>query len=290
MSMDAPHIESLRELGLTGLEAEAYSWLLTASPATGYGVAKGLGKPTANTYKALESLREKGAVVTDDAETRSFRAVPPAELLAALERRFLEQRQRAADALSRLGAPEADERIYHLSTTEQVIQRARQMLLRAESVAILDLFPWPAERLAADLEAAADRGIHVVVKCYAPLEIPGVRVIPDVAADRVVDRWPGQWTNAVVDGKESLLALLSHDGSEVHQAIWSGSPFISWVYHSALIAELFYSDVSRGLEEGLSIDELEDAFNLHSTLRSEDAPGYRELMARLHRGAETPAG
>ena len=90
VSTDAPHIDSLRELGLTGLEAEAYAWLLTASPATGYGVAKGLGKPTANTYKALESLREKGAVVTDDDETRSYRAVPPPELLAALERRFLE--------------------------------------------------------------------------------------------------------------------------------------------------------------------------------------------------------
>ena len=288
--MDAPHIESLRELGLTGLEAEAYAWLLTASPATGYGVAKGLGKPTANTYKALESLREKGAVVTDDDETRSYRAVAPPELLAALERGFLERRQRAADALSRLGTPGTDERVYQLSTTEQVIQRARQMLLRARRIAILDLFPWTAERLAPDLEAAADRGIRVVVKCYAPLEIPGAKVILDAASDRVRERWPAQWANCVVDGSESLLALLSHDGAEVHQAIWSGSPFISWVYHSALIAELFYSDVSRGLEDGLSIDELEDAFTLHSELRSEDAPGYSELMERLHRTVETTGG
>ena len=108
-------------------------------------------------------------------------------------------------------------------------------------------------------------------------------MIQDVAAGRVVERWPAQWANAVVDGAESLLALLSHDGSEVRQAIWTGSPFISWVYHSAFIAELFYSDISRRLEDGLSIDELEGAFSLHSTLRSEDAPGYRELMARLHR-------
>jgi sugar-specific transcriptional regulator TrmB len=283
---ESPHIDSLRELGLTGLEAEAYAWLLTSSPATGYGVAKGLGKPTANTYKALDSLREKGAVVTDDDETRAYRAVPPAELLAALERRFLDSRRRAAEALGRLGTPETDERVYRLSTPEQVIQRARQMLLRAREVAVLDLFPLPAERLRSDLEAAADRGIRVVVKCYAPVEIPGARVIQDPASSQVSERWPAQWANAVVDGAESLLALLSRDGTEVHQAIWSGSPFISWVYYSALIAELFYSDVSRGLENGLSMDELENAFALHKTLRRVDAPGYRELLRRLHGQAE----
>src|SRR5437764_15136779 len=90
------HLDALIELGLSGSEAAAYAYLVRHSPATAYKVAKGIGKPVANTYKAIASLEEKGAVLVDDGESRLCRAVPPEEFLARLDRRFRAQRSRAA--------------------------------------------------------------------------------------------------------------------------------------------------------------------------------------------------
>ena len=67
--------KSLESLGLTQIEALAYAYLVANPSSTGYRVARGIGKPTANVYRALESLGRKGAVLQDRALTPSFRAL-----------------------------------------------------------------------------------------------------------------------------------------------------------------------------------------------------------------------
>ncbi|MCP4685861.1 MAG: TrmB family transcriptional regulator, partial [bacterium] len=118
----------LVQLGLTRLEAEIYTFLLEKSPATGYGIAKGTGKPTANTYKALESLHNKGAIIVDDSEARLCRAVPTDELLDNFQHRFETVRNQAQTEFRKLKAAPGDSRVYQLKTPEQLVQRYRKML------------------------------------------------------------------------------------------------------------------------------------------------------------------
>src|SRR5215813_11412219 len=99
---------ALVELGFTALEAEIYTWLAGETSATGYRIAQGIGKPVANTYKAIESLHNKGAILIEEDENRLCRAVPAGELLRALERGFASRRDHAARALANLARPEGD--------------------------------------------------------------------------------------------------------------------------------------------------------------------------------------
>ena len=85
-------IQTLIDLGFTNLEAEIYTFLLQESPATGYRIAQAIGKPAANTYKTVQSLEKKGALLVDDSEKRLCRAVPADELLNRLERQFSERK------------------------------------------------------------------------------------------------------------------------------------------------------------------------------------------------------
>ena len=73
-------IAELRELGLSRLEAAIYLQLLGQPRSTGYRVARDLGKPAANVYAALESLRTKGVVVLEQGGSRSWLALPVASL------------------------------------------------------------------------------------------------------------------------------------------------------------------------------------------------------------------
>src|SRR5262245_12484492 len=155
--------DALNELGFTELESLAYCFLLAESPATGYRVSHGIGKPTANTYKALTTLARAGAVVSDDGDSQLYRAVPPEELLAQLEQRFRENRSRAAERLAAIRRDSADDRVYQLRTVEQVLERARAMLKRARKIVLIDAFPNVYRALEADVAAVAARGMQVAV-------------------------------------------------------------------------------------------------------------------------------
>ncbi len=269
----------LVQLGLTQLEAEIYTFLLERSPATGYGIAKGIGKPTANTYKSLESLHNKGAIIIDDSDTRLCRAVPPDELLDNFQRQFETSRNRAHEEFKKLKTSPGDSRIYQLKTTEQVLQRFRRMLANCQRVAVLDLFPYAAEHLKTELAAAARRGVKVTLKVYAPLSLPGVNVIVESEGEKIAGKWPGQWANGVFDAEEYLLAFLSKDGRQVHQAAWSNNHYLSWIYYGGFINELLAVALEKGINDDLSRTALKKIVKKHTRMLELEATGYKDAAS-----------
>jgi sugar-specific transcriptional regulator TrmB len=278
--MQNTDLQTLTDIGLTSLEAHAYVYLLQNAPATAYGVARGIGKPTANTYRAIESLYRRGAPVLEESRQREYRAVTPPELLGAMERQFNEKRDRAAAGLRGIPEIHRDDRVYRLQTPDQVLERMRQMLAGSRHTAVLDLFPWAVAELREAIGTASARGLAVAVKVYEPYELPGALVVLEPGAARVRGRWPGQWINGVVDGQEHLLAWLSEEGRHVEQAVWSGSPFLSWVYHSALVAELRCAAVERVLGQGSDVAAVRSALTAFDAFTSEGIPGYRAVLER----------
>jgi sugar-specific transcriptional regulator TrmB len=280
-----PCVQSLVAFGLTVLEAEVYVFLLQESSATGYRVAQGIGKPVANTYKAIASLQAKGAVLVEEGANRLCRAVPADELLQRLERQFQENRQRAAQALATLRASPEDDRVYHLRTSDQVLERSRQMLAGCEQVAVLDLFPGPLAELGTAIAETAARGVLTLIKAYAPAQVARAQVVVHPRGHTILKRWPGQWLNLVTDGRESLLAFLTLDGKGVHQALWSGSVYLSWVYHSALGCETILAAVEHSLGKGATGAELRALIRSYQDLFRPSAPGYQALLHRFGDGA-----
>jgi len=278
----ADAIDALVRLGFTALEAEAYTWLLGEPGATGYRIAKGIAKPVANTYKALESLQHKGAILVDEDENRVCRAVPADELLQQLERGFASDRSDAARALSRVTATEGDDRVYTLRAAGQVLERARTMLAAARQVVLIDAFPGALAALRAEITGAAARGVDVAIKAYRPIELGKADCFVAPDGDRVLARWSGEWLNLVVDGTELLMAFLDPDLGEVRQAIWSGSPYLSWIYHSALAAELVMAELVALAHASPRHDRLRKLTDRFGTLAA-DAPGCRALLKRFGR-------
>lgn len=252
-------VEVLTRLGFTGLEAEVYAYLLTELPSTGYRVAQALNRPVANVYKALEALESKGAVVVDQSETRLSRAVPADELLKRLERDFSQRAARARDVLESMKPAPGDSRVYQLRTREQVFERCRAMLRRAESLVIADLFPDPLGVLRVDIEAAAARGITAVVKSFEPARLEGVTVVENPGGPELVERYPGQWLILTVDGAELVIASLAKDRRTIHQAIWTESPTISWIVHTSFAAEMMFCELTNQIAVTNDLDSLKRA-------------------------------
>jgi HTH-type transcriptional regulator, sugar sensing transcriptional regulator len=183
------------------------------------------------------------------------RAVPVEELLGQMEREAGTRRRAAAEALRELEPAAQDDRVYSLTTTEQVLERARAMIGRAQRIIVSDLSPGPFTALRSALESAAGRKITVAAKIYESVESgtgPAARRLARLDLVRatdpsvVFDAWPGQQLSLVVDAREHLLGLLSHDLETVHQAVWSNSTFLSCMHHNHVAMEIEFTRQESG--------------------------------------------
>lgn len=262
--------EGLVALGFTEVEARVYCELLKGAPATGYRLAQALGKAPPSIYQALASLEHKGAVLVEEGEPRSFRPVPPDEVVAALQRGFETRSREAASALRKLHAPAQDDRIYHLKSTAQVMERARVMIASATERLLFDLFPPPFTALASPLTEASTRGVAIAGLVYDKTPKVPFDCVRSSDADFVRERWPGAQLTLVVDAREFLVALLTADGTGVKQAIWSDSTYLSCLQHSGLSAEVRLNAPPSGRTR------LSRAFSLIGS----SPPGLRQLVGQ----------
>lgn len=210
-------VASLVSLGFTELEATVYAHLVAEGEATGYRIAQATGKPVANTYKAIESLERKGAVLVEDGATRIVRAVEPDRVLDAIARHHEGERKRAKAALKKVARTEEDGRTYTIGTEEQAVARARQMIAEAGVVALIRGSGPLRAALRGDLSDAETRGVDV-----AETEGEGLVVAVDAAECLVGPE--GIWTRntavarAIFDGLAAETAL-----SEVGTAVEDGA-------------------------------------------------------------------
>lgn len=274
-------IHSLSGLGFTDLEAAVYTYLVENSPATPYRVAQGIGRPVVNTYKAIETLQNKGAVLIDETGNRLCQAIPPSELLSDLERAFYERHEQASRELSRLRPSAETERIFALATPEQVFDRCKRLIEQAESVVLVDAFPGIVEIIGPWLEAAAKRDVTVVLQTYKPTNIDGVKIIPYQAAELSLRRWPGQWMIVVVDGAEYLFAYMNGDAKTVYQAIWCGSAFLALPQHSNLAIAFRAAILEQLVREGAENEEMLAELKRTERWLVLGTRGYNELAAKF---------
>jgi sugar-specific transcriptional regulator TrmB len=271
MSSSDP-VHSLAQLGFTNLEAEIYAFLVGESPATGYRIAQAIGKPAANTYKAIQTLERKGAVVVEDGASRQCRAVPVDELLGRISREFQTYRDRAARALKELGQPKADDRVYQIRSLDGVVQRLRQMVIESKGVILASLPGTILNEVKEELTQAEGRGVDIVVRSETGEEISGIEIVPQEAADQAF------WLEmqVVVDGEQHLIAFLSKEG-ELLNAVWSGSTFLSLIHHRGLAAELNLLQVASKIRDEAGQKRLLRALAQHRSV--EATPAFHLLTA-----------
>ena len=238
---------SLTDLGFTELESRAYVALLESGPVTGYRVAQLVGKAAANTYKALESLTRRGAIVCDQGPTALYRAVAPGVLTQTMADAYTARSRRVAEALAHIGEPQSDQRVYRIESADHAYARCAEMVQGARRSAYVDAFPAALERIRPLLGGAVKRGVTVAVKAYAPTELAGATSAIPAQAAVTLARWPGEWLNVVVDAGTTLLAFFERGGDVLRQAVWTDSPYISLVYQSALAGEIGMAYVQQHL-------------------------------------------
>ena len=261
---------ALEGLGFTSLEATIYVYLLKTSPATGYRVAKEVGRTFSTTYRVLESLEHKGAVVLDDGETKQYRAVPAADLVRQMKAKLTDSGAQLVEACRQLPASELDDRIYRLKTRSQIFEKARGLLQESRERVLIEISPGPLEELRQDMEETGARGVDVTARLYSPATVANVRCIQSEHGCELHGYRRPEWLALFVDGVQFLIGYLPiRDGQDV-RAVWSASLFLSETFFAYVNSDLHHYAFLPRLKEAVSLDE---ARREYAHLREQMPPG-----------------
>lgn len=282
---------ALLGLGFTQVESHVYCELLRSAPASGYRLANLVGKAPTNTYAALRTLIQKGAVVSSGGpnEALTYTAIPPAQLLSQLRSTSDQRFDAALTALEGVYVPAKDENFYQLKTVPQVMERMKAMLAAAREIVLFDFFPEFYDLFRAEFDELRARGVMVAGLAYRPDDALPTMPYNDEGADLVRSRWPGLGATLIVDGSQQLVAQVSRDQSEVLSAVYSANVLMSCIFHSSLAADIRLSALLGDPSDPLKILSLQRSVppGLRTILGIE--PTAPKPAKRKRRAAAQPA-
>lgn len=245
-------------LGFTQLESEIYLYLLKNGVSTGYSIGKGINKPAANVYKALDTLGQKGGVISASGNNKMFNAVDWQTLLHKHRKQFEHTLDQLSEQLASVIQPDIDEQIYQIDNRNQVIETSLKMIEKAESIVLGDIEPDALPLLSDALINAAKRGVEVRVKLYENADLPGVITTLRRHGAPIHEKMDDVAFSVSCDGSQFVLAMLSKNKKKVIQAFQSQSALMSMTMHT----QILYGQVLTDLKDFLKNNELEQAKNL----------------------------
>ena len=155
------------------------------------------------------------------------------------------------------------------------------MLTRAEKIAVVDAFPVALDAVLPAILAAIDRGVHIYVQLYQTCAIPGAEVVHAYQSEQVLAHWRCQQLNVIVDGQEVLLALLHADLSDVYQAVWTRSLYLSCAMHVGLMREHVFHTIAAFKDRPDFPAELRQLLDQQPFFHDATVPGQQRLFERF---------
>jgi sugar-specific transcriptional regulator TrmB len=248
-------VKELMKLGLSQYEASVYIGLVRGGEMTGYAVAKATGVPHAKVYENLTRLVECGSVVRMGNDPARYRAVAPQALLDNFQSEFHESLEHAKELLRGISNPDVTqehELVLKLTRQQDVVRTAAEALGQATTKIYLSGTDKVLNALAAEITAACDRGIEVILVHFGPLRfnVRGGRVIRHRSTEGIVAwRHQAQHLALCVDSVKSIWAV-AKDGRN-----WVGSagdfPPLAWLIKAYIRHDIYLQRVFADMPDEL---------------------------------------
>jgi len=275
---DHNNIDSLKQLGLNQLEAEVYLHLLSNKQMTAYKVGKSINKPTANVYKAIDSLSKKGAVLIESNKSKYCKAVAPNEFLSHYEKDILDKTQKLKASLHNLENDFDDEKTYSIESVPLVFERFETMMAKAKVIAVIDAFPKALDTVLDSIDKAIKRGVEVYIQAYKPVEILGADIATSNIAEKAMDHWNSEQLNLIIDGEEYLVSLMNNSLTKVIQASWSTNYFMACTLHAGRMHEQTLIKIDAKRDTKNFEIEVNALLEKQKYFYNSDIPGFNKLF------------
>lgn len=256
--------EKMMKLGFTQYEARAYVCLLQISPATRYEISKQSGVPRSAIYDVIQRLERFGAVNAISTKPEKYVPLPPARFIELLENRYKSKIEDFFESVSDLQVSLESESLWNITGYSNLIIKAKEMINQAEKQVYLSAWSHEICELGAELRAAVERGVKVVLFSFTRIPRIGLVYSYDLSEKELEKVWDHKII-LVRDMEELLMG-------EVNQRY---PRKVAWTHNKAIVmiaANHVVLDITLyGLRLGVDVSEAV----------IESHPGELELLGRL---------
>ncbi len=271
-------IDSLKQLGLNQLESEVYLYLLKNQQMTAYKVGKSINKPTANVYKAIDSLSQKGAVLIESNKSKFCKAIPPNEFLNHYEKNILDKTKKLKISLNNLETNFYDEKTYSIESVPLVFERFKTMMEKAKVIAVIDAFPNALDLVIDTIKETINRGVEVYIQIYKPIEIKGADIAHSPIGEKALSHWQSEQLNLIIDGEEYLTVLMDKSLTKIIQATWSNNYYMACTLHAGRMHEQTIMKISTKIGSKNFEKEVVELLEKQKYFYNSNIPGFDKLL------------
>jgi len=212
-------VELLQSLGLKEYEAKCFVALSRIDAATARDVSDLSEVPRTRVYDAVDALEDAGLVARQHSNPQRFRAVPVAEAADTLRDQYdarIDDLRAALDSLpdAQQDGDDAAHEVWTLTGAGAVENRTERLVADArQALAVVATADALTDDVVAELDAATDRGVDVVVGC---VDDPGAdTALAAVDGARAFDAGADLLSSPVDDPEAELDRFLLVDGTAV---------------------------------------------------------------------------
>lgn len=248
--------ERLTQLGFSQYEARTYVGLLMSDGATGYGIANETGVPQPKVYETLRRLVDRGAAVLTSERPARYAAVPPAALLAGLEKEFGDRVAAARTSLESLPQRIPARQSLPLSRVDSLAaatELAVAAIRGAHTRVYMSGRGEDLKGLSTAIDEASERGVQFVIVHFGrlPFQAPRGKIMRHASTEGTLYASRKAHHLAVVVDSQWALWALARDGREwdvMHgEAPLVASLVKSYIRHDMFVQRM-YADLPGELE------------------------------------------
>lgn len=245
-------IKVLQELNFTEYEAKAYLALLEKSPLSGYAVSLNSGVPRSKIYEVLGGLTDRGEVIVCHENPALYSPLPPGELIAQRKRRAEESLGRAEKLLEQYPQTMQNrEYIWNITGYEAIFDRAGELIKRAGSRIMIEIWREDADILKEQLKAASENGVEVLALSYGDPGFDFGQVYLHDKSDEITDACGGRWITVCIDDREVVAGIVSLGDDS--RAAWTMHPSLVKPITQATVHELYIMEILKEYRDVLEV-------------------------------------
>jgi HTH-type transcriptional regulator, sugar sensing transcriptional regulator len=263
-------IKILKDVNFTEYEAKAYLALLEKSPLSGYAISLNSGVPRSKIYEVLGGLVDRGEVMISHENPALYTPLPPNELINLKKRKAESSFEVAEEALENYSYVSLNrENIWNITGYEPILNRTKEAIKEATGRILLEIWAEDAQELKEELQAAAKRGVKILIVSYGDLVFDFAQIHQHDASEEITNEYGGRWIVLSADDREVVAGILSL--GEDSRAAWTMHPGLVMPITEVIIHDLYIYEMMKKHRDilessfGPNLTELRNRFKFGSS-------------------------
>lgn len=229
--------------------------LIANHPVNGSQLSKVSGIARSRIYDVLRSLMSKGYVI--EVAAGQYAPLPVDELIRRLKRTFNTDIEKFEKQLARAQSREECEYIWTITGYDNVVDKALDMIGRAQHEIYIRLFPETAARLESHLLAADRRGVRIRYVAMGAIAKQFEIQVSHPGIDTLQQTLGGCSIDIIVDKSEALAGVFETDNPDGSPINWTRNKWFTVASRDSLRHDFYHCFLEKILDQNEALSEEE---------------------------------